>query len=804
MSESEPVSRLGKQTTMNTEIISQNERSAVLLQNGNVLADSRFVEDDERAGLRSYQRVFRKYKRLIVTFFFGAIAATAIATLVMMPIYTAETTVLIEPNNPDIVNIKQVVLPESLALQDYDYYKTQFQILKSRGLIAQVIQEQRLDKNPLFTNGLQRRGRIPELWNRWIARPIGYLESKATAAVKNLFNWLFVGQVARKSNEKSTTGVSPQLIDAYQGMLKIEPVAGTRLVKIAFSSADPDFAATVANAHAQAYIRQGLKLRSKVSEEAQKFLETKLAELRKRVEASEAVLNQYRRGKGLLFLNDKEDIVVGRLADLSKRVTEAEAERIGLEAQAHLIQKREYDSLPAVISNSLIQTLKAQVVQLEAEHARLAAQFLPGYPRLAQVAAQLKEAKSRLAAQISNVVQGIHSAYAAAAGKEKELRAEMDKQKSETLEMKDAAVQYAILAREADTNNQLYNSVLARLKEVGVAGEIPASNVSVIDSATAPERPSWPRKTRNLLLGAIVGLMGGLGLALISDYFDNTLKTPRDVEGYLRLPNLAVVPDFFSLPALGNGNQRISRQQLSFNSKLCVSSRELTQRGRPLTMLSEAYRKLRTSIFLSRPTEPPKTILFTSATNGEGKTITVANTAIMLAQMEMQVLVVDADLRKPSCHKAFRVGGGRGLTDYLAGQEQLVNAIKPTSVPNVSLLNCGSMPSNPTELVGSKRMQETLGDLKGRYDFILIDAPPVMPVSDAVILSTMVDGVVLVVRGQKTEKQLVKEALSQLGTDSGKMLGVVLNRVDIRGGDYTGYKQYYYPHFYAPEGSSET
>jgi capsular exopolysaccharide synthesis family protein len=527
--------------------------------------------------------------------------------------------------------------------------------------------------------------------------------------------------------------------------------------------------------------------------------------LKVRVEASEAALNDYRRDKGVLFLNDKDNIVVERLADLNKRLTEAEAERIGLEAQTRLINNRSYDSLPAVINNGLIGSLKTQAVQLEAEHAKLARQFLPGYPKLAQVKAQLDETKSRLAQQIRNIVEGIKSAYLAAANKEEALRAQMDQQKNETLALKDASVQYAILAREADTNNQLYNSVLARLKEIGVAGEIPASNVTIIDGAEVPQQPSWPRKKRNLLLAAAVGLMGGLGLAFLAEYFDNTLRTPKEVERYLRLPNLAVVPDLLSLPdCISNGNRRISRQESSLNSKLCVPSKQLTHAALSLSLLSEAYRKLRTSIFLSRPGEAPKTILFTSATNGEGKTITVANTAIMLAQMDLRVLVIDADLRKPSCHKALRVKGGRGLTDFLVGQDHLDNVIKPTSVPNLFALSCGSTPPNPTELVGSKRMYTTLANLKERYDFLLIDAPPVMPVSDAVILSTMVDGVVLVVRGQHTQKQLVKEAASQLGNGSGKILGVVLNRVDIREAEYSGYKQYYYPHFYGPEITTST
>jgi len=567
---------------MNAEISPHYARGAVLLENADVVSGSRFVEGEERPGLRDYWRLLGKYKWLIATFLFGVVIATAIATLLMTPIYTAEITLLIEPKDPEVVNIKQV-LPESLTLDDYDYYKTQFQILRSRGLIAQVIQEQGLEKNSLFTSGGKRGGLIQELWTNWILQPIADLWGKATAAVKGQewSNWLF-GQVPKSNggnpiglNSHLPAGVKSYLIDAYQGMLKIDPLQRTRLVKIAFSTPDPELSARIANAHADAYIRQGVKLRSQANQEAQKFLEIKLAELKERVEKSEAALNSFRRKKGILSLNDKENIVVDRLADLNKRLTEAEADRIGLEAQARLIKQRDYDSLPAVINSGLIGSLKTQVVQLESEHAKLAAQFLPGYPRLAQVKAQLEETRSKLAQQIRSVVEGINSAYFAALGKERALKLQMDKQKSNALALKDASVEYAILAREADTNNQLYNSVLGRIKEIGVAAEIRTSNVSIIDRAEVPQQPSWPKKMRNLLLGAVVGLMGGLGLALVLEYLDNTLKTPEEVERYLRLPNLAVVPDFFSLPkAHKNGKPRIRSQESTLNPKLGIPSKK--------------------------------------------------------------------------------------------------------------------------------------------------------------------------------------------------------------------------------------
>jgi capsular exopolysaccharide synthesis family protein len=532
-------------------------------------------------------------------------------------------------------------------------------------------------------------------------------------------------------------------------------------------------------------------------------LETKLAELKERVETSEKSLNDFRRGKGIISLDDKENIVVDRLADLNKRLTEAEAERIGLEAQARLIKQRQYDTLPAVINNGLIQNLKAQVVQLEAEHSKLGAQFLPGYPRLAQVKAQLEEAKTRLAQQIGSVVEGINSAYFAAAGKERNLRAEMNKQKTATLALKDAAVEYSILAREANTNKQLYDSVLERFKEISVAGGIPSANVSVLDRAEIPSLPSSPRKKLILMLGALVGIMGGLGLALILENLDNTLRTPEEVERYLGLANLVVVPDIFSLPhARHRWRTLFHSPQTRTDQSLCLPSKTPpSARRRRLSVVAEAYRKLRTSIFLSHSEKPPRTILFTSATASEGKTMTAANTAIMFAQLGNKVLLIDADLHRPACHKVLKVPAFGGLADYLAGQGELQRAIKPTAIANLSVLVSGSIPPRPTELICSRIMREILEFLKNRYDFIFIDTTPVMPVTDAVVLSSLVDGMIFVVEGQKTPKHLVKTAIGHLGNNQAKILGIVLNRVDIRDSYYREYYQYCNPEFYHSSGT---
>jgi succinoglycan biosynthesis transport protein ExoP len=728
-----------------------------------LLSQARLVERDAAPNLRDYWQVLRKHKWRIAGCLLVAVVSATVVVLAMTPIYTAKAKVLIERKGPQVVNIQQV-LSESIESDEHNYYQTQYEMLRSRSLAAEVIRALGLEKNPHFSGASA--GFVRQLWS------------------DPRFPWNRSGaQTGARPGDLS--GVDSRAIDSYGQMLEIEPVKRSRLVNIAVSTQDPALSAAIANAHVTAYIQQGMKLRSRANEEAQKFLDGKLAELKQRVQSSEEALNRFRRGKGIISLVDKENIVVDRLADLNKRLTEAEADRIGMESHARLIKQREYDSLPAVINNPLIQNLKSQVIALEGQQANLAVQFRPGYPRLAQVQAQLEEAKQRLSQQVKNVVEGINSAYYASAAK-------MDKQKADALALKDASVEYAILSREANTNTQLYDSVLDRMKEIGVAAEIPANNISILDAAEIPRLASQPQKRLTLMIAAMIGLMGGLAWAFLKEYFDNTLRTPEDIERHLHLANLVVVPDFFSLPKnAARWKLPYSGRVPALESRICVPSKSPMTADLRFTVITEAYRKLRTSILYARPGQPPKTILFTSSTAGEGKTISVTNTAIMFAHLGYRCLVIDADLRRPFCHRALRVNNERGLADLLVGQEGFDGAIQPTSIDNLSVLSCGSILPNPAELVGSQKMRQTLAELRDLYDFILIDSPPVMPVSDAIVLSTMVDGVVYVVRAQETPHYVVKTALAQLRTEGTKILGVLLNRVDLGSAEYKDYYEYY-------------
>jgi capsular exopolysaccharide synthesis family protein len=667
------------------------------------------ASDYENPHVWEYARTIRKHLWLILAAVGAVVLAAGLRMLTMTPIFTAQSTILVERNVPKVLAINDLLSENDEA--DV-YYRTQYGILKSRSLAASVIKEEGLGSEEPAASAAAQPGLIAGMWSRAAAQVYGSPEGAAKV---------------RRSSEHAEGGVKPELIDAYLNALDVAPIQGTRLVKVGYSSPNPELSARIANAHCMAYIRQGLGLYADASGEAQRYLDQKLVELRERVEKSEIALNNYRREKGILALSGRGNIVVDRLSDLNKELTEAEGNRIALEAQVKLIRERSYDYIPEVVNSTLIQTLKQNLIQLQGQYASLALQFKSSYPPMAQLEAQVDETRRRLAGEVDRVVGGIQSAYLAASAREKELHAKLDEQRGLALGLKDDSVQYAILQREVDTNRQLYDSVLQRLKEMGISTAVRLSNVSIIDKAEPPLTPSSPRRAQGLMMAAIVGLAGGLGLAFVLEYLDDTLKNPQDAERYLNLPSLGIVPRF------GEGARAVLDDIRGPQAYLATRIRA-EYSAQPVagsSMMGEAYRALRTTLVLARAAGPPQSVLFTSAAASEGKTMTALNAAIAFANLDAKVLVIDADLRRPRCHEILNMPNGTGLTEALSGQSTIEEVIQSTSVNNLSFISAGASSLNSTDLLGSGRMQALLGHLRKRYDYILIDCSPVMLVSDA-------------------------------------------------------------------------
>ena len=477
-------------------------------------------------------------------------------------------------------------------------------------------------------------------------------------------------------------------------------------------------------------------------------------------------------------------------------MTTAQADRISKEAVYQLAQSGDYDSIAAVRESAVIQDILKEQTALSAQYTEALAQYGPKYPKVTRLEAQIKELDQLIAREKTNIANQVEADYRGARQREILLKEALDQQKAETNKTAEKLVQYNILKREADTNKQLYDGMLQKLKEAGISAGLRSSNIRVVDPALIPSGPARPNKTRNFLLSVVVGLLGGIGLALLREYLDNTVKTPDDVERLARLPSLAVVPALSS--SSGKRRGRFSKLLRTPVVTAKEGRAELVSHHMPQSQMSEAFRALRTSLLLSQADHPPQVILLTSPLPREGKTTAAVNLAVTLAQLGDKTILVDADLRKPGINRALSLVDGKhaGLSSYLAGVSSLDLIVVPhPAITNLAAIPTGPIPPNPADLLSSRRLTELIADLRSRYKFVVIDSPPIMGATDAVILSVLVDGVLMVVRSGDTPKEAFTRTRDLLAGVKCHMLGVVLNAVDASSPDYY-YSYRYYPYSY--------
>jgi len=726
-----------------------NETSLAVRRESANLALDRGLPTSDPPPLRDYWRAIKKRRWLIGSVFSAIVLAVLSVVLTARDVYTADATLLIEPEAAQILEIPQV-LSQSLGADSY--YETQYEILGSRALAAEVVR----------TRAAALEESSPPSWLRG-------LREELAARLR--------GAASPTPEEQLDARIT-----AYQDSLSIEPLRDTRLVRIAFHASDPVLAARMANAHAETYIGQGLGMRTRASHEARSFLLEQARELHKRVAEAQAKLAAYSTEHGIVALDDRSNVVVTRLAELNAQLTDAETERMARETDWRLLRTRGADSTPAVLASPLITGLKQDLAVLEDQYASLASRYRPGFPDLDELKLQLEEARGRLEREIGNIAAGVESAYIAARAHESALRQRVESQKSEALQLKDASVGYALLESELSTSRKLHGYVQERIQQTDVSAELRDSNVFLLHPAEPPVRPSGPSKALLLAAGLVLALLGSIGSALIAEKFDGRVRTSEEFERHLGLPTLGTVPDL-SRRGAATSILPMRRLEASARGREAESAGDpaahppLLPHGAPAQAI-EAYRRIRTNILLSQAEQAPRTLLFTSAGPGEGKTTTALNTAQLFAQLGGPVLVIDADLRKPECHLLLGVKNSLGLTEILTG-----GTLAPESVHrvarNLSLLLSGKRPPNPTELVASDLMKQLLARACDNFDYILIDAPPLLAVSDSVILATMVDGVVLVADQQRTQRTQLKAAHARLAHARAKVLGTVLNRADV-------------------------
>ena len=718
-------------------------------------------EPGEAPHLLDYWRILRKRRWTVLSIFVVLFVVVLIGTVRQTPIYRAQATLQIDKENPQIFSFKEIF---QFSSDSDEYLETQYKILQSHSLAMRVINELGLDRQPEF---------LPRSWWPWKMAPV---EVRAQERLE----------------EKHSAKTYQVVLRNFLKRLGVEPVRRSRLVKVSFDAADPALAAQTVNALASSFINQNLEARWEATQKASEWLSQELTALKIRLEKSDDELQSYARHNAIVFLEDesgqRRKIVDERLKLLQVELSEAEAERIQKESVYRLVQEGDPGSLPGVFDSKLMQDLTLRLAELKRQYSQLTSTFSTNYPQVVQLQRQIDEVERVLAEERNRGTQKITNDYLAAVRREEMLLVAFERQKRQAEEIAEKTIQYNILKREVDTNKQLYEGLLQRLKEAGVSAGLKASNIRVVDPAEIPGKPVRPMILLNLALGLVFGLGLGASAAFLQEYLDNTLKSPDDIERYLRAPWLGMIPSVASL----DGHRRLygygsRRRKLAAG----VRASEIISHETSPTALQEAYRSLRTSILLSAAEHAPRTLLITSASPGEGKTTTAANLAIALAQLGSRVLVIDSDLRKPRLHRIFQLDNRQGLVTHLTGLLPSADVIQHSYVPHVDVVVCGPVPPNPSELLSAPRMDDLVGQAAKTYDVVILDSPPVLNVADARILARIVERVVLVVEGGKTPRELVRRAHALLAEAGGNVLGVVLNNVDVTQDSYYYERSYY-------------
>src|SRR2546421_1316305 len=713
--------------------------------------------------LYDYLLILRKHQWLILSFLLAVVTLVAIATFRMQPIYVATARIELDRENPSILPFQG---PDSYDLMmDLDnYVETQSKILTSETLALQTIRNNGLSARPEFSS------------------PSGPSEAIA------------IGSLA---NQKRPPGLGQ-----FLGSLSVKRVPNSRLMDVSFESTDPQLAARVVNAHIASYIEQNFSSKYEATTRASAWLADQLTELKIKVQRAEDARIAYERQNQIWTLDDKQNITSQRLSDINKQLTDAQSERMKKESLYQFAKSGNLDAVPQIQSNLALTELLKKRSEVSSDYTDGLNQYGPNFPKVQRLQAQLKDYDQSIEKEKKNILAVLESDYREAQQRESLLTQALDQQKAETNHMAEKLVEYNILKREAEANKTLYEGLMTKLKETAISQGLRSSNIRVVDPAMIPSTPARPAKGRNLALGFLVGLVGGIGLALLREYLDNTVKTPDDIETLARLPSLAVVPQF----AGSNGHKR--RGMLPDFSQNGHDKRiELVAQHLPKSQMSEAFRVLRTSILLSQAEHSPQVILVTSALPREGKTTAAANLAVTLAQLGDRTVLVDADLRKPGIGRLLNLAGGKyaGLSSYLAGVSSLdLVSVSHPAIPNLVAIPTGPLPPNPADLLSSHKLVDAIAELRTKFKFIVIDSPPIMAATDAVILSVQADGVLLVVRSGETPKEAFTRTRDLLSSVKCRILGVVLNAVDASApGYYYSYRYYPYSYGYGPQEAVE-
>jgi polysaccharide biosynthesis transport protein len=707
-----------------------------------------------------YLRILIKRKWIVLGCLLTIFAVVTIASLKMTPIYEASGTIAI--NKPDNSLNFQNSTTLSLDYFDPTELETEVRILQSDLLALQVIRELNLDRRPEF-GGKSMTSSSLDL----APDPLQVDPARASA-----------------------------MLGGFKGNLHVTLSPNSRIIEVSYRSADAATAANVVNTLMKTYVENNFKARFESTMQASDWLQKQLVDMQMKVETSQEKLVRYQKEHEILGTDEKQNIITAKLDELNKELTAAESERMDKEALYRLVESGDSDAIASSSGTAqaagsaaqgvsqLLESLRSKEADLKIQAAELNTQFGPSYPKLAQLNSQIKEIDTQIQAETKKIVSKVRGQYMAALQRENMLHDALEKQKQEANKLNESAIEYNLLKRDAETYRQLYEGLLQKLKEAGVSAGLKANNFQIVDSARPPMAPIEPNIPRNLLFSILLGSATGVGLAFLLEGLDNTIRTTEQAQMISGLASLGMIP-------LGSKSAREGpnpKRLIIASSKEAV---ELVTQVRPQSQMAESYRALRTSLLLSNLGSPPKVIMVTSALPQEGKSTTSINCGVVLAQKGVRVLLIDADLRRPSIHKTLGMGPRSGLSNVLTGSSTLEQTITRSSIlPNLYILPAGTPPPNPAELLASSNMRDVLAQLREQYDHIVVDTPPTLSVTDAVVLSPRADAVLLVIRSAQTTKQALRRARDILTQVNAKVVGVLLNAVDLTSPDYYYYYEY--------------
>jgi succinoglycan biosynthesis transport protein ExoP len=684
-----------------------------------------------RIDLRKYLWLAIKHRWLILGSVGVCLVLGLLVTFLTTPIYRATTSIQISRQADKIVQMDDVQSNDGLRSEEF--YQTQYELLQSRSLAERVVAKLNLQDNPEFMQ-------------------------KASAGLFTRLRQAIFGGGSDK--EPDVASRQRQAASRVMAGLSIDPIRTSSIVTVSFDSPNADLAKTVVDAVAEGFIAANLDRRFDASSYARTFLEERLEQLKAKLAETERELVAYAEKEHIVGTGDSQNLAMTNLSAANDALGKATSERLRTELLWQNIQQSTGLGLPQFLENETVRSLREKKAGLDADYKDRLSVFKPAFPEMKKLKAQIDEVESQIATEVALIKDSVKAQYDNALGEERSLAAHVEELKREVTDFRNRNIQYNILQREVDTNRSLYDGLLQRYKEIGVAGGVGANNISIVDKAERPHSPYTPKLSRNLAIALFLGLMIG-GLAAVGrEQFDDTFKSPEDVEEYLGLPLLGIIP-------------------LATES---TDPRAITDD--PRSPVAEAYRSLRTALQFSTPNGVPRTLLVTSSRPSEGKSTTAIVLARTFAELGLNVLLIDSDLRKPALHTYLDVDPSRGLTNYLAGAASPPELFQSTDQPGLTVLTAGPLAPNPAELLAGPRMLSLLTIAAERYDLVVVDGPPVVGLADAPLLSSIALGTLVVVDSGATRRTIVRTAVKRLMFARAQIVGVVVNKLNTRRAGY--------------------